>query len=465
MIVRKIIMRLKVFDTIDQTLALLEQNEDYYHDTKRIIRKYLETIFSKDQERIVDINSRVKTSESLREKIIRNRFYMENKSAQDIIDHLSDLIGFTIQTRFIEEEYVILKELRAFLNMRNEEDGYYYNQDYPYILIDSSSHQPQIQKNGFAIYRLDGYYKDEKGKVNFELQIKALVHSFWGEIEHKLVYKNTNYYVYDDFMKDILGSIKANLEILDRQLSIVYNQMQNRSKNDSGLSETSFEKLITKAINDLFLMKMNQSIGFTLNIKNTSAILGHYIFIKDIRYEGDSNDRVSRLFKTFKKLNSVQIDFENEIALENNFKSNDIFVDTLGKYLISVINTDYDWFVFFKMLFAIEPGNNIEDFSLFLSVIKNYLVDNYWLNTSFMKLSMEDGEKIHIACAKILADSLVNIGTIGIIHDDKMIRINKEFVLFITELEQRVINYDDFVSYQSAYYQDWCQRLQFIFEK
>ncbi|MEG0409432.1 MAG: RelA/spoT family protein [Erysipelotrichaceae bacterium] len=458
-------MRLKVFDTIDQTLALLEKNEDYYHEVKHNLKKYFDTIFLKDQERIVDINSRVKTSDSLREKIIRNRFYMESECAQTILDHLSDLIGFTIQTRFIEEEYAILKELRDFLTIENSEDHYFYNPDFPNIFLDSSSHQPQIQKNGFAIYRIDGYYQDERGRVNFELQIKALVHSFWGEIEHKLVYKNTNYYVYDDFMKDILGSIKANLEILDRQLSIVYNQMQNRSKKDSGLSESSFEKLITKAINDLFLMKMNQSIGFTLNIKNTSAILGHYIFIKDIRYEGDSNDRVSKLFKTFKKLNSVQIDFENEIALENKFNSNDIFVDILGKYLISIINTDYDWFVFFKMLFAIEPGNNIEDFSLFLTIIKNYLVDNYWLNTSFVKLSMEDGEKIHIACAKILADSLVEIGTIGIIHDDKMIKINKAFVLFVTELEQRVINYDDFIRYQSAYYQDWCQRLHLIFEK
>ena len=38
---------------------------------------------------------------------------------------------------------------------------------------------------------------------------------FWGDIEHKLVYKNTNYYVYDDFMKELLGSIKANLTLTD----------------------------------------------------------------------------------------------------------------------------------------------------------------------------------------------------------------------------------------------------------
>ena len=63
--------------------------------------------------------------------------------------------------------------------------------------------------------------------------------------------------------------------------------------------------------------------------------------------------------------------------------SMDVFVHILGNYLISKLNRDYDWFVF-KMLF-IEPGNNMEDFCLFLNVIKNYLVDNYWLNTSFVR--------------------------------------------------------------------------------
>lgn len=90
-----------------------------------------------------------------------------------------------------------------------------------------------------------------------------------------------------------------------------------------------------------------------------------------------NNDRISLLFKTFKKVNNSQMDFENEIVLDGDFSSNDPFIQILGEYLVSVINIDYDWYVFFKMLFFIEPGNNTEDFVLFLKVIKNYLVDDY----------------------------------------------------------------------------------------
>ncbi len=455
-------MRLQVFDMIDATLSLLTQNDAFYHQVEWEIKQTLRKLFADSHDYIVDLNSRVKSKESLREKIIRNRFYQECETAEDILSHLSDLIGVTIECRFIEEEHKALMHLRSKLTQADEQ-GRYYSEEYPALHLDVASHQPQIQKNGFAIYRLDGHYLKDGNRVNFELQIKALVHSFWGEIEHKLVYKNTNYYVYDEFMKDLLASINATLTITDRQLSIVYKQMQELSLSNSGLNEDSFEKQISKAINDLFAKKMMESLGFTLNIKHTSTVLGHYIFIKDIRYDGGNNDRIATLFHTFKKLNHTKIDFENEIVLNEGFTSNDVFIDILGRYLLSIINDDYDWFVFFKMLFAVEPGNDMQDFCLFLSVIKNYLVDNYWFHTSFIKLPLAQGELLHQECAKILAESLAEIGTIKIIYDDHMIAINHAFVRFVEELEQRVISYKDFMAYRDAYYEEWMKVIHGIF--
>lgn len=455
-------MRLQVFDLIEETLNLLEKNNGFYHEAEQEINTIIRSLFIDHLETPVDLSSRVKSKESLREKIIRNRLYKECPNAQSILDQLSDLIGVTIECRFIEEEYKALSWLRKQLTQKDEQ-GYYTCACYPRLHLDLASHQPQLQKNGFSIYRIDGFYEKDKQKVNFELQIKALVHSFWGEIEHKLVYKNTNYYVYDSFMKDLLASINAQLTITDRQLSIVYQQMQELSLSNSGLNEDSFEKQITKAINDLFAQKMMESLGFALNIKQSSTLLGHYIFIKDVHYDGGNNDRIAALFQTFKELSRTQIDFENELYLDASFTSNDVFIDILGHYLISVINDDYDWFVFFKMLFAVEPGNDMQDFCLFLSVIKNYLVDNYWLNTRFLKLSLDQADLLHQECSKILADSLCEIGTIKIIYDSNMLAINKAYILFIEELEQRVISYKDFMEYRQAYYEEWLRQMHEIF--
>ena len=456
-------MRLKVFDVIEDTLALLQENNALYLKAESQLKEIIYNILGPEADMVIGINSRVKQANSLREKIVRNRFYMSYTNAQDILDNLSDLIGCCIECRFIEDEPILLNLLREKMDCKHD-DGYYSHKDYPNFYLDIQSPQPQMQKNGFTIYRIDGYYLENSIKVNMELQIKALVHAFWGEIEHKLVYKNTNYYVYDDFMKSILSSIKANLTITDKQLHIIFHQMQETSLNGSGgITETSFEKQISKAINDLFAQKMGESLGFTLNLKNTSTILGHYLFIKDIRYDGGNNDRISALFRTFKKLNSSKMDFESAIEVGDDFYSPDVFVHTLGSYLLKVLNEDYDWFVFFNMLFAIEPGNNMEDFTLFLNVIKNYLVDNYWLNTSFVKLPMEESRLIHQECDRMLASALAEIGTIKIIYNEHMIRINRAFVEFIEELEERVISYSDFMQYQCAYYDEWLLRVKAIF--
>lgn len=456
-------MRLKVFDVIEDTLALLQENNALYLKAESQLKEIIYNILGPEADMVIGINSRVKQANSLREKIVRNRFYMSYTNAQDILDNLSDLIGCCIECRFIEDEPIVLNLLREKMDCKHD-DGYYSHKDYPNFYLDIQSSQPQMQKNGFTIYRIDGYYLENSIKVNMELQIKALVHAFWGEIEHKLVYKNTNYYVYDDFMKSILSSIKANLTITDKQLHIIFHQMQETSLNGSGgITETSFEKQISKAINDLFAQKMGESLGFTLNLKNTSTILGHYLFIKDIRYDGGNNDRISALFRTFKKLNSSKMDFESAIEVGDDFYSPDVFVHTLGSYLLKVLNEDYDWFVFFNMLFAIEPGNNMEDFTLFLNVIKNYLVDNYWLNTSFVKLPMEESRLIHQECDRMLASALAEIGTIKIIYNEHMIRINRAFVEFIEELEERVISYSDFMQYQCAYYDEWLLRVKAIF--
>lgn len=138
-------MRLPVFDLIDETLQLLEQNDAFYHEAEQEIRTVIQTLFQDHREYLVDLNSRVKSKESLREKIIRNRFYKECDQAQQILDQLSDLIGVTIECRFIEEEYKALSVLRQKLNQPDERQTYTC-EAFPMFHLDVASHQPQIQK-------------------------------------------------------------------------------------------------------------------------------------------------------------------------------------------------------------------------------------------------------------------------------------------------------------------------------
>lgn len=454
-------MRLKVFDVIDEALDLLEYNSGIYGVVEFDLAETLKAILI-DADMVADISSRIKTKESLREKIIRNGLYKEYNNGQDILDNLSDVIGFLIKCRFIEDEEILFNMLKNKMNCLSE-DGSYYHEEAPYFHLFLGVDQPLKQKNGFSLYRIDGYYLYDDCKINVELQIKALVHSFWGDIEHKLVYKNTNFYVYDDFVKQLLATIHANLTITNRQLHIIYEQMQNNENIGSVLDGGMFEQQVCKSINDLFNRKMSESMGFTLNVKNTSMILGHYIYEKDFRNIPSNSDPTALMYQIFSKLKQLEIDFEYEIEMETNLVSKNRFIHILGNYLISVMNEDYDWYVFFRMLFAIEPGNNIEDFTLFLSVIKNYLIDTYWLRNTFKKINQNERELLHDECEMLLANSLSEVGSIKIIHDEKMALVKQAFVTFVEELEGRVISYHDFMYYQGAYYEEWMKRINDIF--
>lgn len=453
-------MRLDLFHKIDQTLALYQENVSLYeyHDKKLV--SFFRSIASGPHDFLVGINSRVKSAESIKEKIIRSRIYMKMDQPDEILHHMSDVIGLTLECRFMSDEKELLELLREKF-LLSDDGTHFYTEENPNIWLNLKASQPQVQKNGYEIYRLDGILWEEEQSIRFEVQIKALVNLFWSNIEHKLVYKNTNYFEYDSFMKEILSSIKDNLQTIDNQLSIVYRQMQHI--NASETNEENFENLITKSLNDLFALKMSNSIGFSINIKNMSTIISHYIFVKDLKYE-TSTDRFAILFQTFKRLSNTNIDFESEIQFESYIVPNNNFEAIFGEYLYSVINLDYEWHAFFKMLFFIEPGNNIEDFQLFLKVIQAYLMDHYWFKTSFALYEFEESEHIHHILLTGLAKGIVNVGTIKIIDGKHLQAINHLFYEFVTGLEQSRAGYTQIVESSGEIEQRLIDKIQFYFE-
>ena len=76
---------------------------------------------------------------------------------------------------------------------------------------------------------------------------------------------------------------------------------------------------------------------------------------------------------------------------------------------------------------------------------------------------MDEAKLLHDELYRVLANSLCEMNTIKIIHDDKMRKIHDAFIYYVEELEQRVISYHDFMHYRDAYYQEWLKRMKKIF--
>lgn len=458
-------LRLSLFDLIDNTVKALELNYPTYKYVEQKLTLLFEQALIKHEERFVGINTRIKSADSLKEKIIRNKFYMNCESAEEVLASLHDLIGINIECRFITDEQVMLELLKQLFEKSES--------DFSMCLLDASIYmnfkvpQPQLQRNGFTIYRLDGYVKHNDKTINFELQIKSLIHNFWSDVEHQVVYKNNHLVYFDHFMQNILASIRDNLDVVDNQLQIVYKQIKDESiqTSDIGMSEEGFKMFLAKAINDLYTVKMKESVGITSNFKKCSGILSQYFYVKDFLHSNSTQFKMVEYFEQFNLLKISELDFTYPITLETEFQHYCPFIQTIGTYWVNAINDDFEWHSFFVMLFAIEAGNNIQDFTSFIKVIRDLIVMPSWFNSKFGNLSADQAKDIKDSMLLSVASEMVNYGKIDMIFESKLIAIMECFHKSVEEIDTAFKDYDKWQCYKENVLETFKRKIKTVLKE
>ncbi len=438
-------MKLELFGFIEDTLMYFEKNhKSYEYAEKKILETYSELYPSQNSE-VIHLHTRIKNKDSLKEKLIRNHFYLDYKTPEEAILNLHDLIGITIECRFIRNETEMYQTLFTHFEKQGNSEYAICKED-PALFLNLTQPQPQLQRNGFTIYRLDGYYQYEDERINYELQIKSLVHNFWSNIEHEVVYKNPDFVMYDLFNKEMLGAIRDNLDVVDRQLEIMYNEISNQSKHAQiGMDEKGFKTFVARSINELVNRKMKDSVGFATDFKKCSAILAQYIYIRDFVNGEHNQSTMIEYLELLNYLNESEIDFKQKIELTKPYHSNDPFCDKLGQYFMKEFNHNFLWHVFFCMLFEIRPGDNDEDFSDFIDVIRILIIQPGWYGDTFMKMSIQEGDAARDLLEEVLADAMVDSDTIEIVHEDMLYECMLKFRHKVNEYDMKYDSYDEFM--------------------
>lgn len=450
-------MRLKLFEFVDEATAHLQLNLPTYQYIQGILKGIFNDVVREKGDLMVRISSRIKGKESLKEKFIRNKYYLLYEDVEQAMENLPDLIGLTLECRFISDEQELYQWLFQYFKKANTEFYQYIHNDDIYLNL--TIPQPQYQRNGFTIYRIDGYVEFNLQRINFELQIKSLIHSFWSEVEHQVVYKNKQFVVYDDFMKNILATIRDNLDVVDRQLQTVYKQLSNEIQTDGeiGLTEKGFKIFMAKAINDLVSSKMHSSIGFTTDFRKRSSVLSQYIYIKDFIRSPNPQLRMVEYFEHFNLLKISDLDLTQPLHMDAPFSHHDAFCDIVGKHWQSMLNTDYEWHIFFTMLFTISQGDYRHEFTEFLEVIKSLIVPPSWYKQRFSKFEKNEQIVIQQELMVTLANSIVQQSSISMIHEEKLFLLLENFHDFIEQTESRLPSFIHYrLEYDDIHYQLEC---------
>ncbi len=383
-------MKLELFDFIDKTLELIEGKSDVLNRVAGELEKFFnDSLFIKDH--FLNVNYRIKSAESLKEKILRHNFYTKYDSPESLVEDLSDLIGFRIECRFIEDEAKIYQDILRLFNLQLD-GGYYSNPLNESISLNLEERQPQIQKNGFEIYKIDGRYEKDGIVVNFELQIKSMVNVFWGDIDHRVLYKNFNYMLTEDFFRDIMSSIKDNLTMIDRQLMLIYNHLSSMDASSTPTKKVQLKSLLSKTIHDIYIVKVRQEVGFVLDFKKSSDVIVNFIFSRTEDGNGSYTESFLRILNRLNDIGKRTIDFNTFIDFEREIFYNDEFTRKFGSRILQVINRDFRWNLFFKIIFEIEEGTRAEDFESFMHYLRYSYQDIIRRAMEGMRLS--DDEKL-----------------------------------------------------------------------
>lgn len=219
-------------DFIDKSKETLSNKQVELEKIRLKIENHFKTLFVNNKKNCL-VQGRVKDPNSLAEKIIRKNYFGEySGNYSKFIDELNDIIGIRIVCVLQKDENEIHDFLKGMFTDPDEFEGEWDTGEGSLFI--NFNNQPEIQKNSHKIYKYSCKWVEETGEeYNIEIQIKSLIHMFWGEIEHMIMYKNYGYLIDKDFYTNIMDSTFKMLEAIDDQLLAMTGHLKRGSEDET----------------------------------------------------------------------------------------------------------------------------------------------------------------------------------------------------------------------------------------
>jgi len=371
-------------------------------DLKVITDKICNQLMKIYDQKCINVIGRVKSNTSLSEKIIRKRYFAKYKGeSSKLIENLSDLIGIRINCLLTKEETEIFEELKLNFMEKKEityETGanqnekttvFHYNNEFSDFFVDLTSAQPEKQENGKSIYRIAAKWKiDDANFINIEIQIKSSINVLWGEIEHKLFYKNYEYLMSQEFYSEMMILLHENLDSVERQLELIKTHLED-SKDNVEDSKQILSKLLYKKFNDSCNKLANNC---KLDFRHVYRLISEFYFttpenaFKELQRAIDfMNDKLAS-FK-YDEIESIKL---NDTSLGRNS-------DTINE-IVKIINQiikEEDVFCI-GLINICEVLFNEHEYTKLLTVVANKMTDKIraTLDELFDEIVLEDNKII-----------------------------------------------------------------------
>lgn len=165
-------------DEIETKISILQEEFTHLHDYNPIEH----------------VNSRLKTPESILEKVRRRGL---NASFEAIRDNITDIAGVRVTCSFVRDVYQVYDMLSSQpdIEVLSVKD---------YI----ANPKPNGYRSLHALVRVPVHLSDRVAPVSVELQLRTVAMDFWASLEHKIYYKYR-----DEVPEDLLGQLQDSARI------------------------------------------------------------------------------------------------------------------------------------------------------------------------------------------------------------------------------------------------------------
>lgn len=367
---------------IDEAKEILKSKETYYKNEKNRIEQYIINNFiSRSDVKNINIQSRVKTVHSIGEKVIRKNGYIEYKdNPNNFVENLKDVIGVRLTCLLDSQEKEVYEQIVKFFDEPAPEQlgscnsvGFHKILDatFPYLIV-KHSNQPEKQKNGRDIFRLEcKWIVSDTEFVNFELQIKSLVHMFWGEIEHELMYKNYYFNKDHEYFANTLGNMSDLLHLIDNELNSIQQHLTSLQDTEDISRISDF---FTEEMSINIQPKIQEILEVEIDLRNVYIILNN-MFINS-KSSQEYNDFFGAKILSLKNIHITESDFKIEQSDLLYDPSRETQINRLYELIKKrIMSDDLYWKITYILFKKIDSSDEKDKFKNFVNSLVLYPIN------------------------------------------------------------------------------------------
>jgi hypothetical protein len=315
------------------------------------------------------------------------------------------------------------------------------------------------------MYRIDGKYFYQGEFINFELQIKSLVNIFWSEIEHKIIYKNYNYIIADKFYKDIMKSIKNSLTTIDQQLLLIANEFERKEKKTPIVKQEQLETLLSKVTYDIFATHMKNSIGLLVDFrKSCDSVIKYVLREADAFSQQDLPVLLTNIFNRLAEIENKTVDFDTQITFNRPLVFQDNLGDTIGRFIVKQMNEEFQWNLFFRILFEIENDDWAMTFEQFIAFYTNRILKEVGAKCLAINFDDEANQAIVGDMMERFGVLFLAINKVEMVYDNVVLRIIDIFNATLEMICHNIFTFEQWKKEEDIYLQLFSFRVLSIFD-